>query len=104
VALRKEQKIAIGFLVFGIPVLLGLVAGGKQAFGGKPGERCEDLSGCQFGNVCIGHRCYEKCTSDADCPSTSHCGTTNVTVTRQGTFGTDSQDSSERICFPRRTK
>ena len=99
----KRNRMLTALLAFGfVGLMLGGLAGAKQAFGAKPGEHCnqtDDLFTCKWGGVCIGRTCYASCSKDSDCPSNWHCGTTDVTVTTQRTFGTDKHDGTEKICF-----
>src|SRR5215831_99719 len=82
-----------------VVAILGVAAGGKQALGSSPGDRCGEVAECKWGSKCIGKRCYQSCSADGDCPSGWHCGNTSVTVTTQRTFSRESHDGTERICF-----
>lgn len=89
-------------LLAGLALLVVIVGGGLgalQAMAAKTGERCDD-SGCKWGNVCISHRCYAKCSADGDCPTNMHCGKTDVNVTIQHhVFFKEEHDDTEQICF-----
>ncbi len=99
----KPNNLRSALLAFGsVALMLGGLAVGKQTLGAKPGGRCnqtDDVFACQWGGVCIGRTCYQKCADDSDCPATWHCGVTDVTVETQNTFSTDQRADTERICF-----
>jgi hypothetical protein len=95
---RRAAWLGFGFIVF---MLAGLAVG-KQVLGGEPGARCnqdEDVFRCKWGSVCIGRKCYQKCSQDSDCPADWHCGNTDVTVETQTTFTKSERSGTEQICF-----
>lgn len=100
---KSKNNARTVLLSFGfVALMLAALAGGKQVLGAKPGEHCnqtDDVFTCKWGAVCIGRTCYQKCTTDGDCPASWHCGTTDVTIEIQNTFSKDEQADTERICF-----
>jgi hypothetical protein len=99
--LPKAILTLIATLALAFGAIVGLGYGYRAGFGSEVGGKCEDLTGCKPGGVCISKRCYQGCKVDGDCRAGWHCGRTEVEITRRGGYSLtdDKSQGEEQICF-----